>query len=91
MTVERELQTLRQLHAALDRAGSHLDQAVAGLDEAAGAELWTGPRADRLRRVWGAHREAVVSALPEVVRAAVADVREQHNNLASATGEPDRL
>lgn len=91
MTVERELQTLRHLHAALDGAASHLEQAAAGLDEAAEAELWSGPQADGLRRVWAAHREAVGMALPEALRAALVDVRTQHNNLASATGEPDRL
>ena len=91
MTVDRELQTLRHLHASLDGAVSHLQQAAIGLDEAAEAELWTGPQADRLRRVWETYREAVGVALPEALRAALADVRAQHNNLASATGEPDRL
>lgn len=91
MTVERELQVLRQLHAALDGAVRHLDQAADGLDEAVGAELWTGPHAERLRRVWAQHREDVSMTLAEVLWAAVTDVRTQHNNLAAATGQPDRL
>jgi GNAT superfamily N-acetyltransferase len=91
VTVERELRTLRELHAVLDRAAHDLQRVGASLDEAVGVDLWAGPQADRLRVTWSAQRDGVGTALVEALRVSVADVRTQHNNLAAATGEPDRL
>jgi hypothetical protein len=91
VTVERELRTLRDLHAVLDRAADDLERVSVALDGAVRVDLWAGPQADRLRDTWSTEREGAGPALVETLRACVADVRTQHNNLAAATGEPDRL
>ena len=91
MAVEHELATLRHLHAVLDRASHDLERVVVGLDEAVTLELWTGPLVEELRETWRAQRDAVRPVLTDLLLASADDVRIQHNNLAAATGHPDRL
>lgn len=91
MAVAHELQTLRELYAVVDRAVQELERVALELDQALAVELWTGPKAEEVREAWQGQRPALTPALTDLLRTSAGDIRVQHNNLAAATGEPDRL
>lgn len=90
MSVGAELSTLQSLHKTFTEKGEQAltirDDVDSGLDSA----VWTGRYSDDFRTAWQDYR-ANLQTLNEALVGAAEDVKVNHNNIAEATGEPDRI
>ena len=90
MAVGAELGTLQMLFKTFQENAlqsvdikTHVDQGLQGA-------VWTGKYADDFRTAWQDYR-ANLDRLQEALDGAAQDVRTNHNNIATATGEGDRI
>lgn len=90
MAVGADLPTLAALHRTFnDKAEQALtirDDVDSGLESA----VWTGRFSDDFRTAWEEYRSNLLT-LNEALVGAAEDVKINHNNIAEATGEADRL
>jgi len=90
MAVGAELSTLQSLHRTFtdkaDQALTIRDDVDSGLESAE----WTGRYAQDFTTAWQEYRSNL-QTLNEALVGAAEDVKINHNNIAEATGEPDRI
>ncbi|GAA4283231.1 hypothetical protein GCM10022261_07620 [Brevibacterium daeguense] len=90
MSVGAELSTLSALNTTFkNNADAAIDiktQVSNGVD----SSVWTGKYSDEFREAWTTYSKNL-DTLNEALLKAAEDVRTNHNNIAAATGEPDRL
>ena len=90
MGVGAELPTLRELHATFTRNSESAQTIKTEVDRGVANAVWTGRYADDFRTAWEDYR-ANLDTLRDALTGAADDVRINHNNIAEATGEPDRI
>ena len=90
MAVGAELSTLQALHKTfVSKADEALDiqsQVQSALDSAE----WTGKYSTEFRESWVEYKKNL-NNLAHALNGAARDVQTNHNNIAAATGEPDRI
>lgn len=90
MAVGAELSTLQTLHKTFTDNALMAADIKTAVDSGLDLAVWTGKFADDFRTSWQDYR-ANLDRLQEALDAAAADVRTNHNNIAQATGEADRI
>ncbi|RIQ12441.1 WXG100 family type VII secretion target [Jiangella rhizosphaerae] len=90
MGVGADLPTLRELHGTFTRNSESADTIKKEVDTGVANAVWTGRYADDFRNAWEEYRTNL-DTLRDALTGAADDVRVNHNNIAEATGEPDRI
>jgi uncharacterized protein YukE len=89
-TVGAELQTLQTLHRTFVQKAEEAAAIKSAVDGGLASTVWTGKFADDFRSSWQEYRRNLDN-LQTALNNAAADVRSNHNNIAAATGEGDRI
>lgn len=89
-TVGAELSTLRQLHTTFTQKAQEALDIKTNVDNGVNSAVWTGKYSDDFRNAWQEYRRNLDN-LNQALEGAANDVRTNHNNIAAATGEPDRI
>ncbi|ANS79093.1 hypothetical protein SGUI_1697 [Serinicoccus hydrothermalis] len=91
MAVGGELATLRDLHKTLDTSAQEIEKVSGDVDKSVQSTVWTGTNAEKFRDAWQTFKPTLTPKLVEAMNEAKEDIKMQHNNLAAATGESDRI
>lgn len=91
MTVRGELASLRELHRTLDTSAADIERVARDIDHSLGGTVWIGAITERFRDTWNSLKPTLTPELVDALTEAKEDVKVQHNNLAAATGEGDRI
>lgn len=89
-SVGAELDTLRQLHRTFTQKAQEAVDIKTNVDTGVHSAVWTGKYSDDFRNAWQEYRRNLDN-LHEALNGAANDVRTNHNNIAAATGESDRI
>jgi uncharacterized protein YukE len=89
-TVGAELDTLRLLHTTFQQKAQEALDIKNNVDRGVHGTVWTGKYADDFRNAWQEYRRNLDN-LQQALEGAANDVRTNHNNIAAATGEPERI
>lgn len=89
-TVGAELQTLQTLHRTFVEKSQEALDIRNNVDSGLQSAVWTGKYADDFRTAWQEYRRNLDN-LQIALEGAATDVRANHNNIAAATGEGDRI
>ena len=90
MAVGAELSTLQSLYTTFPDKALQAADIKTAVDSGLQSAVWTGKYSDDFRTAWQDYR-ANLDRLQEALDGAAADVRTNHNNIAQATGEADRI
>lgn len=90
MAVGAELSTLQSLFKTFQENALQASDIKTHVDQGLQSAVWTGKYADDFRTAWQDYR-ANLDRLQEALDGAASDVRTNHNNIAAATGEADRI
>lgn len=90
MAVGAELSTLQQLHKTFTTTAADAERIKGDVDKALESAVWTGKYSEDFRTAWQDYR-ANLDRLRDALDGAATDVKTNHNNIAAATGEPDRI
>jgi len=90
MAVGAELGTLQALHRTFTEKAQQANDIKTQVQSTLDSAVWTGRYADDFRGAWVDYR-ANLDRLQEALEGAAADVKVNHNNIAAATGEGDRI
>lgn len=90
MAVGAELSTLKNLHKTFRDKADAAAEIKSRVDAALGSAEWTGKYSEDFRGAWRDYR-ANLDRVQEALEGAAADVKTNHNNIAAATGESDRI
>jgi hypothetical protein len=85
-----DLETLRNLHKGLDDHAQKALDFKRALDGHVNNAVWKGTNADKFRQAWAEFRP-VFDKLNTSLTEGRDDVKNQHNNIAAATGEGARI
>jgi len=85
-----DLQTLDTLYKKFVDAGQQTESLRSSVTTALGAAVWTGPNADAFRQQWEEFRRTLEKIQQALVDGST-DVKNQHNNIAAATGSSERI
>jgi uncharacterized protein YukE len=88
--VGAELATLQNLHKTFTEKAQEAESIKTQVDSGVGNAVWTGRYSDDFRSAWEDYRKNL-DILRDALTGAADDVRINHNNIAEATGEPDRI
>jgi len=89
-TVGAELQTLQQLHRTFVQKAQEAAAIKSAVDSGLASTVWTGKFAADFHSQWQEYRRSLDN-LQTALHSAADDVRANHNNIAAATGEGDRI
>ena len=89
-TVGAELQTLQALHRTFVQKAAEAASIKSAVDSGLSSAVWTGKFSDDFRSQWQEYRRNLDN-LQTALNNAADDVRSNHNNIAAATGEGDRI
>jgi uncharacterized protein YukE len=89
-TVGAELHTLQQLHRTFQQKAQEAAQIKSAVDSGLGSTVWTGKYSQDFHTAWQEYRRNL-DHLETALNGAADDVRTNHNNIAAATGEGDRI
>ncbi|WGW12637.1 WXG100 family type VII secretion target [Saxibacter everestensis] len=89
-TVGAELQTLRDLHKTFTQKAQEASDTKTAIDNGVNSAVWNGKYADQFRNDWQEYRKNL-DTLQQAFDGAATDVKTNHNNVAAATGEGDRI
>lgn len=89
-TVGAELSTLRDLHKTFTQKAQEALDIKNNVDTGVHSAVWTGKYSDDFRNAWTEYRRNLDN-LHQALTGAANDVRTNHNNIAEATGESDRI
>lgn len=90
MAVGAELSTLQALHRTFQEKAQQANDIKTRVDSSLNSAVWTGKYSEDFRSAWQEYR-ANLDRLQEALEGAANDVRTNHNNIAAATGEGDRI
>ena len=90
MAVGAELTTLQALNKTFTEKAQQANDIKTQVQSALDGVVWTGRYADDFRGAWVDYR-ANLDRLQEALEGAAVDVKTNHNNIAAATGESDRI
>lgn len=90
MPVGAELATLQDLHTTFRNKAEEAESIKTQVDSGLGSTVWTGRYSDDFRTAWEDYKKNL-DTLRDALNGAADDVRVNHNNIAEATGEPDRI
>ena len=90
MAVGAELSTLQALYKTFQTNAEQAFAIKSDVDKGLDSAVWTGKYSEDFRSAWTEYR-ANLDRLKEALEGAAADVRTNHNNIAAATGEGDRI
>ncbi|MBB5785546.1 hypothetical protein [Jiangella mangrovi] len=90
MGVGAELGTLAELHRTFTTNAEAAESIKSEVDGGVANAVWTGRYADDFRNAWEDYKKNL-DTLRDALNGAADDVRINHNNIAEATGEPDRI
>jgi len=85
-----DLATLGDLYRKFTEAASQTETLRTNVDTAMQSAVWTGPNADNFRQSWEGFKKTLTDIQSSLVDGST-DVKNQHNNIAAATGSPDRI
>lgn len=88
--VGAELSTLQELHTTFLNKASDAESIKTEVDGALDRSVWTGANADKFRDAWEGYKQNLDN-LRTALEDAAQDVKINHNNIAEATGEGDRI
>lgn len=91
MAVGGELATLRDLHKTLGSSAQDIQRIVGDIDRSLGGTVWTGASSEKFWDAWGTFKPTLTPKLVDALNEAKEDIKTQHNNLAAATGESERI
>lgn len=91
MAVGGDLPTLRDLHTTLKNSSEDISRIAGDITSSLNNAVWTGKNSETFRGQWEDFKPTLTPNLVNALDAAKDDVKNQHNNLAAATGEPDRI
>jgi uncharacterized protein YukE len=89
-SVGAELSTLKTLHVTFNQKASEAVDIKNAVDKGVHSAVWTGKYSNDFRNSWQEYRKNL-DHLHTALTGAAQDVRTNHNNIAEATGEPDRI
>lgn len=89
-TVGGDLATLQDLYKKFQDAASQTESLKTSVDTSMTAAVWTGPNADNFRTAWTGFKKTLIDIQAALVDGSN-DVKNQHNNIAAATGAPERI
>jgi len=89
-TVGAELHTLQDLHRTFTQKAQEAEDIKGSVDGGVNSAVWMGAYSEQFRQAWQEYRRNLDS-LHEALIGAASDVRTNHNNIAAATGEGDRI
>jgi uncharacterized protein YukE len=89
-TVGAALPTLRDMHRTFTQKAQEALDLKSAVDSSVNSAVWTGKYSDDFRHAWTEYRRNL-DHLHQALDGAAKDVRTNHNNIAAATGEPDRI
>ncbi|WP_029287104.1 WXG100 family type VII secretion target [Cellulomonas sp. HZM] len=90
MAVGAELSTLQSLHKTFVAKAQEAHDIKTKVDQALESAVWTGKYSEDFRTAWQDYR-ANLDKLHDALDGAAKDVKTNHNNIAAATGESDRI
>ena len=90
MAVGAELSTLQALNKTFQEKAQQANDIKTQVDSGLNSAVWTGKYADDFRTAWQDYK-ANLDRLQEALEGAATDVKTNHNNIAAATGEADRI
>ena len=90
MAVGAELSTLQSLYKTFQDKALQAADIKSAVDSGLQGAVWTGKYSDDFRTAWQDYR-ANLDKLQEALDGAASDVKTNHNNIAQATGEADRI
>lgn len=91
MAVSDELNTLRDLHTTLRKASDDIARVASDITTSLDNEVWIGRNSETFRDEWDDVKPTLTPRLVTALENAEEDVKSQHNSLAEATGENDRI
>jgi uncharacterized protein YukE len=86
-----ELSTLNTLYTTLGNAAADITRIAGDIDSSLENTIWTGANSEKFRGQWADFKPTLTPRLVEALEDAKRDIQIQHNQLAEATGEPDRI
>ncbi|MDR2973426.1 MAG: hypothetical protein LBV00_01745 [Propionibacteriaceae bacterium] len=89
-SVGGDLQTLSDLFKKFTDAASQTEALRNSVDSAMNSAVWTGPNADNFRTSWSEFK-ATLTKIQQALTDGSVDVKNQHNNIAAATGAAERI
>jgi uncharacterized protein YukE len=89
-TVGAELQTLQTLHRTFVQKAQEAADIKSSVDNGLSSAVWTGKYSQDFHTAWQEYRRNLDN-LHTALTGAADDVRANHNNIAAATGESDRI
>ncbi|MCV2394552.1 WXG100 family type VII secretion target [Actinotalea sp. M2MS4P-6] len=90
MAVGAELSTLQDLHKTFVAKADEALQIQTQVQSALDGAQWTGKYSEDFRSAWVEYKKNL-NNLADALTGAAKDVQTNHNNIAAATGEPDRI
>ncbi|PSL06778.1 type VII secretion system (Wss) protein ESAT-6 [Haloactinopolyspora alba] len=90
MGVGAELNTLADLHTTFKNKAEDAESIKTEVDKGLSSAVWTGKYSEDFRNSWEDYKKNL-DTLREALNGAAEDVKTNHNNIAEATGEPDRI
>jgi len=85
-----DLATLQDLHTKFGDAASQTESLKTSVTNSLAAAVWTGPNADAFRQAWEGFKKTLTD-IEAALTDGQTDVKNQHNNIAAATGAPERI
>lgn len=89
-SVGAELTTLKDLNRTFTQMAAQAIDIKTTVDGGVNNAVWTGKYSDDFRTAWQEYRRNL-DTLNQALEQAATDVKTNHNNIAAATGEPDRI
>ena len=89
-SVGAELSTLRTLHTTFGTKAQEALDIKNAVDNGVNSAVWTGKYSNDFRTAWQDYRKNL-DHLHVALDGAAKDVKINHNNIAEATGEPERI
>jgi uncharacterized protein YukE len=90
VAVGAELSTLAELHTTFKNKAEDAESIKSQVDSGLSSAVWTGRYSEDFRTAWEDYKKNL-DTLRDALNGAAEDVRINHNNIAEATGEPDRI
>ncbi len=85
-----DLATLQDLYRRFTDAATQTETLRSSVDTSMQSAVWTGPNADKFRTEWEGFK-VTLQKIQTALTDGSTDVKNQHNNIAMATGAPDRI